>query len=78
METEAPFSLDMNFGVRSSDKVKLFTLNNTFLAHLILHFASSGINLFFVALSGFLHQQLGYLQDLFTLLGQVLTIMVEL
>jgi hypothetical protein len=34
--------------------------------------------LFFVALSGFLHQQLGHLQDSFTLLGQVLTIMVEL
>jgi hypothetical protein len=48
------------------------------LAHLILHFASFGIDLFFVALSGFLHQQLGHLQDLFTLLGQVLTIMVEL
>ena len=47
--------LDMNFGVRPSGKV---TFNNTFLAHLILHFASSGIDLLFVALSGFLHQQL--------------------
>jgi hypothetical protein len=33
--------------------------------------------LFFVALLGFLHQQLGHLQDLFTLLGQILIIMVE-
>jgi hypothetical protein len=37
-----------------------------------------GIDLPFVALSGFLHQQLGYLQDLFTLLDQVLTNLVEL
>jgi hypothetical protein len=40
--------------------------STTPLAHLILHFASSVIDLFFVALLGFLHQQLGYIQDFTT------------
>jgi hypothetical protein len=68
----------MNFGVRPLDKVKLFTFINTILDHLIFHFASSGINLLFIGLSGFLQQPLGHLQDLFTLLGQILVILVEL
>ena len=69
MENKAPI-LDVNFGVRPLGKVKLFTFNNISLAHLILHIASYGVVLLFVATLDF--------QDLFTLLGQVLTILVEL
>lgn len=38
----------------------------------------SGLDLLFVALPGFFHQQLGHPQDLFTLLGQFLTMFVKL
>ncbi len=76
-----------NFGYELRSKAlghsEVVHIQQHFLVHLILHFASSGIDIFlffyfFVVLSGFFHQQLGHLQGLFTLLGQVLTILVEL
>ena len=42
MRNQTPI-LDMNLRVRPSRKVKLFTFNNTFVAHLILHFTFLGI-----------------------------------
>ena len=71
-------NLDVNFVMWPLGIVKFFNIQQHFLAHLILHFASSGIDLFFIAFLGFLQQQLGLLQNLFTLFGQVLTILVEL
>ena len=54
------------------------SLQQHLLVYLILHFASSDIDWFFIALLSFLQQQLGFLQNLFTVFGQVLTILVIL
>ena len=71
-------TLDMNFGVRPSNKVKLFIFNNIFLTHLILHFASFNIDLLLVAHSNLFHQQLGHLQHMFTFFGHILIALVKL
>jgi hypothetical protein len=68
----------MNFRVRPLGRMMLFTFKNTFLAHLILQFVFSSIDVFFVRLSSFPHQQPDHIQNLLTFFGQVITILVEL
>ena len=68
MENEAQiFGFDLE--VTPSGNVTIFTFN-TFLVCLVYIFVSSSINLLFVVCSGFLHQQLGHLQEMFTFLAK--------
>ena len=76
MKTQVPI-LDVDFGVRPMGKVKFFKFNNIILAHLILHFIF-GIDLLYIAFSSFLHHQVDHHQNMFMLLGQIHTILVEL
>lgn len=50
--------LDMNYGVKPSAKIKFLTFKNTFLAHMVLYFLSSGIDILSVAFSVFSHNNL--------------------
>jgi hypothetical protein len=70
-------TLDTNFGMWPLDILKFVNLPNIFVAHLIFHFVSSGINFLLVVISGFIHQQLGHLQDLFMLFSSIITISIK-